>query len=247
MWPSWWLAEFQGWVAVPPGTQQSTYDSPEYRKAARLRGSVAQCDPVGRSGASDHEPRCLSHGRSVRRAIRVPAISTTVGQAVSAALSGDQQTVDRGASTARGMSPQFRHGGAATSSDRTRVAAVPPSRSDRLHHEPIRIERQLRREHPHRPCVLNTRGRGNVAPAAGEAGGVPPSVEGSGIEARYPGEPGLRAPPAPLPDSSRPACGSLLGSPRPRQIRPAARSRPLSRRRRWCEIRCFRAAASRAA
>ncbi|MDQ0475291.1 ABC transporter substrate-binding protein [Labrys wisconsinensis] len=87
------VAEFQGWVAVPPGTRQSTYDSPEYRKAAPFAeaslNAILSADPA--------HPTMNPVPYTGVQFVAIPefqAIGTTVGQAVSAALSG-QQTVDK--------------------------------------------------------------------------------------------------------------------------------------------------------
>ena len=86
------VGETQGWVAVPPGTRKSTYDNPDYQKAAPFAGMVLKAilsadpahptkDPVPYTGV---------------QFVAIPefaALGTTVGQHIAAALSG-QQTVD---------------------------------------------------------------------------------------------------------------------------------------------------------
>ena len=82
----------QGWVAAPPGTRQSTYDNPDYQKAAPFAAMVLKQiqsvdpthptkDPVPYTGV---------------QFVAIPefqAIGTTVGQNIAGALSG-QETVE---------------------------------------------------------------------------------------------------------------------------------------------------------
>ncbi|GAB0119706.1 ABC transporter substrate-binding protein [Acidisoma sp. 7E03] len=86
------VGEKDGWTTLPPGTRLSTYDNPEYLKAAPFAGAVKTAiltadldhptkDPVPYTGI---------------QYVSIPefqAIGTTVGQLVAAALTG-QQTVD---------------------------------------------------------------------------------------------------------------------------------------------------------
>lgn len=86
------VGESQGWVAVPPGTRKSTYDLPEYQKAAPFAATVLKAimsadptkptkDPVPYTGV---------------QFVAIPefqGIGTLVGQQISAALAG-QQSVD---------------------------------------------------------------------------------------------------------------------------------------------------------
>ncbi|WP_349962849.1 sugar ABC transporter substrate-binding protein [Rhizobium sp. ZPR3] len=86
------VGEKEGWVAVPPGTRKSTYDLPEYQKAAPFAGTVLKAilsadpahptkDPVPYTGV---------------QFVAIPefqGIGTIVGQQIASALAG-QQTVD---------------------------------------------------------------------------------------------------------------------------------------------------------
>jgi len=86
------VGESEGWVAVPPGTRKSTYDLPEYQKAAPFAETVVKSilsadpskptkDPVPYTGV---------------QFVAIPefqAIGTSVGQQIASALAG-QQTVD---------------------------------------------------------------------------------------------------------------------------------------------------------
>jgi len=86
------VGEKEGWVAVPPGTRKSTYDLPEYQKAAPFAATVEKAilsadpahptkDPVPYTGV---------------QFVAIPefqGIGTIVGQQIASALAG-QQTVD---------------------------------------------------------------------------------------------------------------------------------------------------------
>jgi sorbitol/mannitol transport system substrate-binding protein len=93
------VGESEGWVAAPPGTRKSTYDNPEYQKAAPFAKVVYESvknaditkptkDPVPYIGI---------------QYVAIPefqGIGTTVGQQVAAALSG-QVKVDQALETAQ--------------------------------------------------------------------------------------------------------------------------------------------------
>src|SRR3712207_5354466 len=88
-----------GWVAAPPGTRKSTYDNPEYQKAAPFAKVVYESivnadltkptkDPVPYIGI---------------QYVAIPefqGIGTAVGQQIAAALAG-QATVDQALETAQ--------------------------------------------------------------------------------------------------------------------------------------------------
>jgi sorbitol/mannitol transport system substrate-binding protein len=108
------VGESQGWVAAPPGTRVSTYDSPEYQKAAPFAATVLKAiqttdpshptvDPVPYTGV---------------QFVAIPefqGIGTNVGQDIAAALAG-QETLDKALSTAQ------------TSTERTMKAAGYPKK-----------------------------------------------------------------------------------------------------------------------
>jgi sorbitol/mannitol transport system substrate-binding protein len=93
------VGESEGWVAVPPGTRKSTYDNPEYVKAAPFAKVVYEAvrnaditrptkDPVPYVGI---------------QYVAIPefqGIGTQVGQQIAAALAG-QVTVDQALETAQ--------------------------------------------------------------------------------------------------------------------------------------------------
>ena len=86
------VASKNGWVAVPPGTRQSTYDNADYQKAAPFAGFVLKAIDVANPNGQTQEPRPYTGAQFVA----IPefqGIGTQVGQTVAATLTG-QQTVD---------------------------------------------------------------------------------------------------------------------------------------------------------
>jgi len=87
------VAAQNGWVAVPPGTRKSTYDNPEYQKAAPFAGFVVRAIDVANPNGSTKDPRPYTGAQFVA----IPefqGIGTQVGQTVAATLTG-QQTTDQ--------------------------------------------------------------------------------------------------------------------------------------------------------
>jgi sorbitol/mannitol transport system substrate-binding protein len=95
------VAKENGWVAVPPGTRQSTYDNPEYQKAAPFAAFVRKAIDVANPTGQTANPRPYTGAQFVA----IPefqGIGTQVGQTIAATLTG-QMTVDqalRGAESA---------------------------------------------------------------------------------------------------------------------------------------------------
>jgi sorbitol/mannitol transport system substrate-binding protein len=86
------VAEKNGWVAVPPGTRQSTYDQADYKKVAPFAGFVVAAINSANPTGSTREPRPYLGAQFVA----IPefqGIGTQVGQTVAATLTG-QMTVD---------------------------------------------------------------------------------------------------------------------------------------------------------
>ncbi len=86
------VAGENGWVAVPPGTRQSTYANPAYRKAAPFADFVRTAIDGSNPNGQTRSPRPYTGAQFVA----IPefqGIGTQVGQTVAATLSG-QQTVD---------------------------------------------------------------------------------------------------------------------------------------------------------
>ncbi len=65
------VGETEGWVAAPPGTRLSTYDNPEYQKAAPFAATVLKAIETTDPQAPDRQPGPL-YRRAVRRHPRVP-------------------------------------------------------------------------------------------------------------------------------------------------------------------------------
>ena len=87
------VASANGWVSVPPGTRQSTYDNPEYQKAAPFAGFVQRAISVANPGGQTASPRPYTGAQFVA----IPefqGIGTQVGQTVAGTLTG-QSTVDQ--------------------------------------------------------------------------------------------------------------------------------------------------------
>ena len=92
------VAGANGWVAVPPGTRQSTYDDPEYKKVAPFAGFVQQAIQSANPNASTASPRPYGGAQFVA----IPefqGIGTQVGQTLAATLTGT--AVDQALKTAQ--------------------------------------------------------------------------------------------------------------------------------------------------
>ena len=92
------VAGANGWVAVPPGTRQSTYDSPEYKSAAPfaefVQRAIGSANPTG----STKDPRPYTGAQFVA----IPefqGIGTQVGQTIASTLTGT--SVDQALKTAQ--------------------------------------------------------------------------------------------------------------------------------------------------
>ena len=83
------VADFQGWVAVPPGTRRSTYDNPDYQKAAPF--AKASLDAI--LSADPAHPTETPVPYTGVQFVAIPefqSIGTTVGQDVASALAGSE-------------------------------------------------------------------------------------------------------------------------------------------------------------
>jgi sorbitol/mannitol transport system substrate-binding protein len=87
------VGESEGWVAAPPGTRKSTYENPDYKKAAPFADTVLQAILTADPSKPTKDPVPYT-GVQFVAIPEFQAIGTTVGQAVAAALSG-QQTVEQ--------------------------------------------------------------------------------------------------------------------------------------------------------
>ena len=86
------VAKTNGWVLVPPGTRQSTYDSPEYLAAAPFAKEVEQAIQTADLAHPTAQPVPYT-GIQYVAIPEFEAIGTTVGQLIAAALTG-QSSVD---------------------------------------------------------------------------------------------------------------------------------------------------------
>ncbi|WP_188356153.1 MULTISPECIES: ABC transporter substrate-binding protein [Rhizobium/Agrobacterium group] len=86
------VGESEGWVAVPPGTRKSTYDLPEYKKAAPFADTVLKAIMSADPSKPTKDPVPYT-GVQFVAIPEFQSIGTVVGQQIAAALSG-QQTVD---------------------------------------------------------------------------------------------------------------------------------------------------------
>jgi sorbitol/mannitol transport system substrate-binding protein len=101
------VAARNGWLAVPPGTRQSTYDAPEYRRAAPFSGFVL--DAI--NNAVPNGPGKVARPYRGAQFVEIPefqAIGTQVGQYIAATLTGqtsiDEALAQSQAATERVMS-----------------------------------------------------------------------------------------------------------------------------------------------
>ncbi len=93
------VAKERGWVAVPPGTRQSTYDNPEYKKVAPFAAFVEKAINNSHAEGQTREPR-LYTGAQFAAIPEFQGIGTQVGQTVAGTLTG-QSTVDQALAAAQ--------------------------------------------------------------------------------------------------------------------------------------------------
>ncbi len=92
------VAAANGWVAVPPGTRQSTYDAPEYKSVAPFANFVQKAIDTANPTGSTKSPRPYTGAQFVA----IPefqGIGTQVGQTLAATLTGT--SVDQALKTAQ--------------------------------------------------------------------------------------------------------------------------------------------------
>jgi ABC-type glycerol-3-phosphate transport system substrate-binding protein len=86
------IGENEGWVTAPPGTRKSTYDNPEYQKAAPFAkitlGLIESADVIH----TTKEPKPYI-GITYATIPEMQAIGNFAGQQIAAALTGTE-TVD---------------------------------------------------------------------------------------------------------------------------------------------------------
>ena len=84
------VGETEGWIVAPPGTRKSTYDNPDYKKAAPFAGAVASAI----ENADVQHPTEKPVPYTGVQYVAIPefqGIGTSVGQTVAAALAGRMQ------------------------------------------------------------------------------------------------------------------------------------------------------------
>src|SRR5690606_19106736 len=86
------VGKSEGWVAVPPGTRQSTYANEEYKKAAPFADTVLKAIESADPTKPTKDPVPYT-GIQFVAIPEFQAIGTLVGQAISSAVAG-QQSVD---------------------------------------------------------------------------------------------------------------------------------------------------------
>ena len=87
------VGETEGWVAAPPGTRKSTYDNPDYQKAAPFAPIVLNAIMVADPNHATKDPVPYT-GVQFVTIPEFQGIGTTVGQDISAALAGSTTVAD---------------------------------------------------------------------------------------------------------------------------------------------------------
>ena len=93
------VAKENGWVSVPPGTRNSTYENPEYQKVAPFADFVRKAIEVANPTGQTAQPRPYTGAQFVA----IPefqGIGTQVGQTIAGTLTG-QTTVEDALKTAQ--------------------------------------------------------------------------------------------------------------------------------------------------
>lgn len=101
------VANENGWIAVPPGTRESTYTNPNYQKAAPFEAFVLKAIDVANPDGQTREPRPYTGAQFVA----IPefqGIGTQVGQTIAATLTG-QMTVDQALKAAQSATERTMH------------------------------------------------------------------------------------------------------------------------------------------
>ena len=87
------VGETEGWVAAPPGTRKSTYDNPEYQKAAPFAPIVLNAIMVADPTHATMNPVPYT-GVQFVTIPEFQGIGTDVGQNIAAALTGNMSVAD---------------------------------------------------------------------------------------------------------------------------------------------------------
>jgi sorbitol/mannitol transport system substrate-binding protein len=87
------VGETEGWVSAPPGTRKSTYDNPDYQKAAPFAPIVLNAIMVADPNHATKDPVPYT-GVQFVTIPEFQGIGTTVGENISAALAGSTTVAD---------------------------------------------------------------------------------------------------------------------------------------------------------
>jgi sorbitol/mannitol transport system substrate-binding protein len=87
------VGDTEGWVAAPPGTRKSTYDNPEYQKAAPFAPIVLNAIMIADPNHATKDPVPYT-GVQFATIPEFQGIGTNVGQNIAAALSGSTTVGD---------------------------------------------------------------------------------------------------------------------------------------------------------
>jgi sorbitol/mannitol transport system substrate-binding protein len=87
------VGDTEGWVAAPPGTRKSTYDNPEYQKAAPFAPIVLNAIMIADPNHATKDPVPYT-GVQFATIPEFQGIGTNVGQNIAAALSGSTTVAD---------------------------------------------------------------------------------------------------------------------------------------------------------
>ena len=93
------VAKQNGWVAVPPGTRQSTYDNPQYKQVAPFAGFVQTAIDAANPKGQTEQPR-PDTGAQFVAIPEFQGIGTQVGQTMAGVLTG-QSTVTQALASAQ--------------------------------------------------------------------------------------------------------------------------------------------------
>ena len=101
------VAKENGWVAVPPGTRQSTYDNPDYQKVAPFAAFVLKAiESANPDGQTEHKRPYT--GAQFVAIPEFQGIGTNVGQTIAGTLTG-QTTVEAALTSAEAATERTMH------------------------------------------------------------------------------------------------------------------------------------------
>jgi sorbitol/mannitol transport system substrate-binding protein len=104
------VGETEGWVSAPPGTRKSTYDNPEYQKAAPFAKTVYEAVASADITKPTKDP-VPYQGIQYVAIPEFQGIGTQVGQQISAALAGQSKVEDALATAQRSAEQTMKRAG----------------------------------------------------------------------------------------------------------------------------------------